>query len=114
MANTLNIIERTTVQLADSTNSVNVLGVAADNRVSPLSNQLVRITDHDDDTGATGTDSDNMALFTSKEHGAPFVKQGFADNGQVKTLVGHATPASTGADRAFTHFYPNFDYSTFT
>lgn len=84
MANTLNILERTLAQVADSTNDVHTLGTA-NGRLSAYEPLIVRITDHADNDGAeTGADTDKMALFKSVRHGEPFQKQA---NVQVHKVV---------------------------
>lgn len=84
MANTLNILERTLAQIADSTNDLHTLGTA-NGRLSVYEPLVVRATDHADNDGAeTGSDTEKMALFLSRRHGEPFEKK---DNVQVHKVV---------------------------
>jgi hypothetical protein len=104
MANTLNIPERTLAQLADSTNSINVIG-GADGRVSAYQPLVCRATDHNSDDGGTTDNADGMALFVSTRHGEPWKKDAGA-----KYLILHQgllPPADV------TVLFPDFDYSTF-
>lgn len=103
MANTLGIPERTMAQVVDRTNSINVIG-GTDGRKSVYEPLVVRITNHARDNGGTGTDSDNMAIFTSKRHGEPWK----CDVG-TEHIISEGDAAKTNA----TVIYPNFDYSTF-
>lgn len=105
MANTLGIPERTRAQLADSTNSINVIG-GTDGRLSAYQPLVCRVTDHDDnDAAETGTDTDKMAIFVSKRHGEPWTKD---KNSQKKVIhEGLLPPADV------TVLFPDFDYSTF-
>lgn len=73
MANNLSIAERSLAQLADSTNSINVIG-GVDGRVSAYQPLVVRVTDHDDDTTAEEDDANLMAIFVSVRHGEPWCK----------------------------------------
>ena len=74
MTNTVNILERTLAQVADSTNTVHVLGTA-NGRLSVYEPLVIRITDHDDDDNSKVADEvDSMALFVSQRHGEPFTK----------------------------------------
>lgn len=104
MANTLDIPERTFAQLADSTNSINVIG-GTDGRESVYQPLVCRVSDHDDnDASETGTDTDKMAIFVSVRHGEPWKK----DVGIQHIIHQGAAPATD-----VTVLYPDFDYSTF-
>ena len=109
MANNLGIPERTLAQVSESTNSINVIG-GTDGRVSPYQPLVVRITDHDDDTTAEEDDPDLMAIFVSKAHGHPWVK----DVGLIhKVIQADADPVTNATDSDVTVLFPNFDYTTF-
>ena len=74
MANTLNIPERTIAQLSDASNTCNTLG-AGSLRTQPYQPLVVRATNHvDNDAAETGSDTSKMALFVSRGHGHPWVK----------------------------------------
>lgn len=104
MANTLNIPERTMLQLVDSTNSINVIG-GADGRKSAYEPLVVRISNHTRNTvGETGKDTSKMAIFTSSRHGEPWKN----DVG-IEHIISNADAAKLNA----TVIYPDFDYSTF-
>lgn len=94
MANTLGIPERTLAQLADSTNTINIIG-DTDARLSAYEPSVVRVTDHaDNDAGETGTDTDLMALFESSRHGEPWVKNNRHDSEKITYQEGLATGAA--------------------
>ena len=73
MANNLGIPERTLAEVSDATDTINVIG-GVDGRLSAYQPIVVRITDHDDDTGAEEDDANLMALFVSCRHGEPWCK----------------------------------------
>lgn len=110
MANTLGIPERTLAQVSASTNSINVVG-GTDGRKSVYQPLVVRITDHDRDTGvANETDADKMALFYSRRHGEAWQ----CDQGLEHIVVKAAeNPVTTATPSNVTVLFPNFDYSTF-
>jgi hypothetical protein len=90
MANTLGILERTLAQVADKTNSINVIGTAG-GRLSVYEPVVVRITDHEDnDAAETATDTEKMALFLSRRHGEQWEKQ----SGTLKHIIAKATAGS--------------------
>jgi len=110
MPNTLNIPERTLAQLSASTDSINVIG-GADGRRSPYQPLVVRVTDHADNvSGETGADTSRMAIFESKGHGHPWIK----DFGLRHIVVqAAADPVTTPTRTDVTVLYPNFNYTTF-
>ena len=110
MANTLGIPERTLEEVSESTNSINVVG-GVDGRVSVYQPLVVRITDHDRDTGeADETDADKMALFYSRLHGEAWQ----CDQGLEHIVVkADADPVENVTPANVTVLFPNFDYSTF-
>lgn len=118
MANTLNIPERTLAQVSDATNSINVIG-GTGGRLSAYEPLVVRITDHVDNTVAeVGTNTEKMAIFHSKRHGEPWMKQANV----LKTVIHQATIIDVGepavptlqvAPANVSCLYPNYDYSTF-
>ncbi|MBW2647250.1 MAG: hypothetical protein JRE23_13965 [Deltaproteobacteria bacterium] len=104
MSNTLNIPERTMAQIVDSTDPINTYALRPQQLGcgGPL---VVRVIDHDDnDNTEAGTDTDKMAIFSSKQFGHPWVK----DTG-LKHIISEADAAITDA----TVIYPDYDYSTF-
>lgn len=108
MANTLNIPERTLAQLANATNSINVIG-GVDGRRSAYEPLVVRVTDHvDNDTGEVGSNTDKMAIFHSPRHGEPWMKQA-----NVLHTVIHKQVASEAVPTNVSCLYPSYDYSTF-
>jgi hypothetical protein len=108
MANTLGIPERTLAQISAASNALNQLG--GNNRQSPYQPMTVRITDHADDTPAETSDPNKMALFVSRAHGHPWVK----DQGLKHVVVkAAADPVANPTRNDVTVLYPNFDYSTF-
>ena len=111
MANTLGIPERTLAQISESTNSINVIG-GTDGRLSVYEPLVCRITDHvDNDAGETGDDTSKMALFKSKHHGQPWLKD--ANNLTHRPVMADADPVSNPTPTDVTVLFPNFDYSTF-
>lgn len=116
MANTLNIPERTLAQLSDATNSINVIG-GTDGRLSAYEPLVVRVTNHqDNDAAEVGTDTTKMAIFHSKRHGEPWMKQANV----LETVIHQATiilvedvPTLQVAPANVSCLYPNYDYSTF-
>ena len=111
MANTLNIEERTLAQISESTNSINVLGTGAGNRLEALKSHICRITDHADDSGGTGDDVENMAIFESRAHGHPWIKD--RNTLSKVTVVAAADPVGTPTATNVTTLYPNHDYADF-
>lgn len=110
MANTLNIPERTLAQLSAATNSINVIG-GVDGRKSPYQHLVVRVTDHVDNVaGETGADTSRMAIFSSRGHGHPWLKDFGLKHIVVKAA---ADPVTTPTRSDVTVLYPNFDYSAF-
>ena len=104
MANTLNIPERTMAQIVDSTDTINTYA-SRPQQLGCGGPLVVRIVDHDDnDSGESGTDTDKMAIFSSKHIGHPWVK----DTG-LKHVISEADDSITDA----TVIYPDYDYSTF-
>lgn len=111
MANTLGIPERTLAQLSDATNSINVIG-GTNGRKSAYEPLVVRVTDHVDNVGAeVGTDTNKMAIFMSKAHGQPWVKE--AGTLVKVTHVADADPVTNPTPTNVSTLFPNFDYSTF-
>jgi hypothetical protein len=114
MANTLGIQERTLAQISASTNTINLIdltgAVDASPRKSVYQPIVCRITDHDDDNGATGADTDGMAIFVQKRHGEPWIKE----HGLKHVVVqADADPVTNATASDVTVLFPNFDYSTF-
>ncbi len=104
MANTLGIVEVTLAEVVDSTNAIN-LYASRPQQLGCGGPLVVRITDHDDnDAGETGTDTDKMAIFSSKQFGHPWVK----DTG-LKHVISEADAGVTDA----TVIFPDYDYNTF-
>lgn len=110
MANTLGIPERTLAQISAAANSINVIG-GVDGRKSPYQPLVCRITDHADNVGAeVGTDTNKMAIFQSRGHGHPWIK----DFGlKHKVYKAAADPVATPTPTDVTVLYPNFNYATF-
>jgi hypothetical protein len=107
MANTLNIPERTLAEIADSTNQINMVGLAVGWRQSVYEPIVCRISDHADNDAAEVTDdTDKMAIFSSKCHGAPWTK----DKNTLEHIIhqGGGTPPANA-----TIIYPNHDYQWF-
>ena len=104
MANTLGITEVTMAQIVLAATAINTYAA----RPQSLGNGgplVVRISDHaDNDAAEVGTDTDKMAIFSSKAFGHPWVKE----HG-LKHVVSNANAALTDA----TVIFPNYDYSTF-
>lgn len=110
MANTLGIPERTLTQIADAANSINVIG-GVDGRLSPYEPLVVRISNHQDNMAAeVGSDTSKMALFESKAHGQPWLKQ----SNVLETVI-HRSPAGApeAAPANASCIYPSYDYTTF-
>ena len=110
MTNTVSIPERTLAQISASTNSINVVG-GTDGRKSVYQPLVARITDHaDNDATEVGADTDKMAIFKSKAHGQPWIK----DIGQEHVVFeADADPVTNATPTNVTVLFPNFDYSTF-
>lgn len=110
MANTLGIPERTLAQISAASNSINVIG-GVDGRKSPYQPLVCRITDHADNVaGETGSDTNRMAIFQSRGHGHPWIK----DVGlKHKVYKAAADPVATPTPTDVTVLYPNFNYATF-
>jgi len=114
MANSFNIQERTKAQVADSTDSINVVdltgGVTASPRKSAYQPIVVRITDHADDTGVNCTTEElldaNAAIFVSARVGEPWMKVG-----SVLQRIIHRGVGVVDANASC--IFPDFDYSTF-
>ena len=109
MANTLNIEERTLEQMADSTNTINLVGPTHP-RKSAYQPLVVRATNHaDNDDTETGDDTDKMAIFMSKRVGEPWEKQ---HNVLIKKIVqAPANLASYTVDDEVSVLFPNYDYT---
>lgn len=101
------VLERTLAQLADSANTINQLAVNGGVRLSPTDPLVCRMTDHIDDNGATTPE--DSAIFTSKEHGAPWVKY----DGQKK-VIEYANALANNVTTSVTVLFPNFDYNSAT
>ena len=114
MANTLGIQERTLAQISAATNTINLVdltgAVAASPRKSVYQPIVCRITDHDDDDGATGADYDGMAIFVQQRHGEPWIKEHGLKHVVVKA---DADPVTNATPSDVTVLFPNFDYATF-
>lgn len=111
MANTLNIPERTLAQLSAASNSINVIG-GVDGRKSPYQPLVVRVTDHADNVAAeTDSDTNRMAIFQSRGHGHPWIKDFGLRHIVVKAA---ADPVTTPTRTDVTVLYPNFNYATFS
>jgi len=110
MANTLNIPERTLAQISSSTDTINVIG-GVNGRKSALEHIVCRVTDHADNVaGEVGADTNKMAIFTSRGHGHPWIK----DVGLRHVVVlAAANPVTTPTRTDVTVLYPNFTYTTF-
>ena len=104
MANTLGITEVTMAQVVLAATAINTRAArpSALGTGGPL---VIRISDHaDNDTGETGTDTDKMAIFHSRQFGQPWTK----DTGLVH-VISEADPIALTA----TVIFPDHDYSTF-
>ena len=108
MANNLGIEERTLAEVADSTNTINLLNQAGDVAASPRKswnqNILVRISDHADNDGGETDDPDLMAIFHSHSHMQPWKKD--ANVLEHITHEGAAPPSNVSV------LFPDFDYGT--
>ena len=103
MANTIGLNEATMLQIVDSTSLLN-LYASRPHQLGCGGPLVVRISDHaDNDAAEVGSDTDKMAIFTSKQFGHPWVKEHGAQH-----LISEANAALTGA----TVIFPNYDYST--
>ena len=101
------VATRTLAQLGNSTDTINQLAINGGVRLSPTDALVCRMSDHIDDNGvATPEDS---AIFTSKEHGAPWVKY----DGQKK-VIQYANALVNNITTSVTVLYPNFDYDSAT
>lgn len=105
MTNTVNIPERTLAQISDASDSINVVG-GVGGRLSVYQPLVCRITDHRDDSGATGDEVDTMAIFKSQRHGEPWLK-----DANVLEHIIHE-PSGVAPDNVSV-LYPDFDYATF-
>lgn len=111
MANTLGIPERTLAQISSAVNSINVIG-GVNGRKSPYQPLVCRITDHADNVaGETGADTSKMAIFQSRAHGHPWVKDFGLKHIVVKAA---ADPVASPTRADVTVLYPNFSYATFS
>jgi hypothetical protein len=111
MANTLGIPERTLAQISAASNSINVIG-GADGRLSAYQPLVCRITDHqDNDASETGTDTEKMALFYSRRHGEPWIKD--ANVLEHVVIKADADPVTNATPANVSVLFPNFDYTTF-
>lgn len=106
MANTLNIPETTLVLLTDALQAHNLLTGRTNGPLSPLT---VRVTGHADDDGAATDDAEKMALFTSKEFGAPWIKQANVLETVIFKADGTNAPATCPANVSCA--MPSFDYT---
>ena len=112
MANTLGITEVTLLQIANALTTINTRAArpSALGTGGPL---VVRITDHaDNDAAETGTDTDKMAIFHSRQFGQPWVK----DTGLTHSIYSAVTPGLVtviAAPAASTVIFPDYDYSIF-
>ena len=104
MANTLGITEVTMAQLVDDTNAIN-LRAARPDELSTGGPLVCRVTDHvDNDAGETGTDTDKMAIFHSRQFGQPWTK----DTGLTHKIASGGT-----VDTSATVVFVDYDYTTF-
>ena len=104
MANTLGITEVTMAQVVLAATAINTRAArpSALGTGGPL---VIRISDHaDNDTGETGTDTDKMAIFHSRQFGQPWVKE----HG-LQHLISNANAALTDA----TVIFADHDFTTF-
>ena len=101
MANSLGLTEVTMAEVVDSTSLVNRYLSQGSGLHKPFA---ARITDHADDNGGVGGDYDNMAIFSVRHYGHPWVKDAAKQH-----IISHADAAKTEA----TVIFPDFDYSTF-
>jgi len=110
MANTLGIVEVTLIQISSALTAVNLRAARPDD-MSQGGSLVVRVTDHaDNDATETGTDTDKMAIFSSRQFGQPWKK----DTGlthKVHSSVTAGTPLTAATDA--TVIFPDYDYSTF-
>ncbi len=106
----MTVAHRTLAQIADSTNSINLLSA----RPEALDTLSCRITDHAHDTSTytlsgtepTQAELEGMAIFTSSAIGQPWVKKG--SHSKVIQRAG----VDTVTDEV-TVLFPDYDYSTF-
>ncbi len=104
MANTLGIPEKTMAEIVNSTSVLN-LYTSRPQQLGCGGPLVVRITDHDDnDAAETGTDTDKMAIFSSKQFGHPWVKE----HG-----IKHVISLADAAKKDATVIYPDYNYSSF-
>ena len=104
MANTLGITEVTMAQVVLAATTINTRAArpSALGTGGPL---VVRISDHaDNDATETGTDTDKMAIFHSRQFGQPWVKE----HG-LQHLISNANAALTDA----TVIFADHDFTTF-
>jgi len=108
MANTLSIVEVTLAEVSDASHAVNLRAARPDD-MSHGGSLVVRVTNHaDNDAAETGTDTDKMAIFSSRQFGQPWKK----DTGLVHKIHSSAVAGTpvTAADDA-TVIFPDYDYS---
>ena len=105
MANTLGIPEATLLEIIEAGYALN-LRTARPHALGTGGPLVVRISDHaDNDAAEVGTDTDKMAIFSSKAFGHPWVK----DTGLTHS-VGHGAGAYSVKN---TVIFPDYDYATF-
>lgn len=99
-------IERTLAELADSTNTVNLVG-PTNTRKSAFQPIVAIATDHDSDE--PGGAIEDRAIFKSSRVGEPWIKD---DNVQASVIFQQeATPVAVPTN--VTVLFPNWDYTTF-
>jgi len=104
MANTLGITEVTMAQLVLVATTINTRAARPD-ALSTGGPLVVRVSNHaDNDAAEVSTDTDKMAIFSSKAYGHPWVK----DTGLVHKVASGGT-----VDLTATVVFPDYDYSTF-
>lgn len=110
MANTLGIPEVTLAEISNAVTTENTRAARPD-AMSTGGILVVRVTNHaDNDASETGTDTDKMALFTSKHYGQPWKKDvGMKHIVHASDVAG--TPQTAAANS--TVIFPDYDYTTF-
>lgn len=111
MANNLNIVEISLALLTDSGAPINKLTKDNGLRNQPDEVQVVRVLGHQDDVGAEEDDPNKMAIFKSRRHGAPWLKEGNVLERITFAADGTNLPASCPANVSCA--YPDHDYTTF-